>query len=110
MSEAKQEETKKEYTDYENRSVVYVLELEDNYWYVGRSKHLQRRLERHQNGLGNSASWIFHHKVVGLNKIYELNDEKGNSVDMDPFMEDAITFRLMKEHGVDIVREEITVA
>jgi len=93
-----------DYLRYEGKSVVYSLELEDGYYYVGRSKHLSNRLNKHKNGNGISASWLYHHPFVRVEKIYELRDENGEFIPADTFLEDAITFKMMKENGLEKVR------
>ena len=81
----------------EGKSVCYVLELKDGFRYIGRTSHIQSRLEKHKKG--NSCFWLVKHPFVKLEKIYELVDS-----DMDIFLEDAITYKYMKLYSVDMVR------
>ena len=82
-------EKMEDYAKYEGKSIVYVLELKDDCWYVGRTKQFQQRLEQHKNSKGTSCFWLAKHSFIKLEKIYELVDE-----DMDIFMEDAITINI----------------
>jgi hypothetical protein len=48
-------------------SLVYVLELEDDCWYVGKTHHLNVRLAQHWNGSG--AKWTKLHKPLKLSRV-----------------------------------------
>lgn len=73
--------------------LYYVLLLEDGYYYVGVTDHLNRRLTEHKNGQG--ASWTKLHKYVKLLEVGEATSE---------FEEDLQVKKYMKEYGFDRVR------
>ena len=47
--------------------ITYVLELENNKWYVGASLSLNVRLAHHFNGSG--AKWTQLHKPIRVNRV-----------------------------------------
>lgn len=71
---------------------VYVLELENGCWYVGRSSHLTHRLKQHKAGLG--ASWTKTHPMIRVALI--LQDLPG--------LERAITSEMQTLFGLEKVR------
>lgn len=74
-------------------STVYVLELRNNKYYVGRTSNLTKRLAYHQNG--NGSAWTKKHGLVKLMQ----------SIDVDsPFYEDMIVKTMMQKHGIENVR------
>ena len=72
---------------------IYILELEDSKYYVGRTNDVQRRIEEHIKGIG--SMWTKKHKVLKLLKVIE----NCNSFDEDKYVK-----MLMKEHGIANVR------
>ncbi|VBB17722.1 hypothetical protein YASMINEVIRUS_185 [Yasminevirus sp. GU-2018] len=79
-------------TEPKNR--IYVLELEHNKYYVGRTKSLLTRLADHMAGTGKGSLWTQKYKPVELLDIFPDRE----------FEEDRVTLKLMKEKGVDNVR------
>ena len=73
--------------------VVYVLKLKNDNFYVGQTVNLERRLKEHILGFG--SEWTKKHGNVSLFQTYE-ND--------DPFYEDMIVKKMMKQHGIHKVR------
>ena len=74
---------------------LYVLELENDKFYVGRTGNLQMRLQNHKFGMG--AKWTKKYPVIEI--IYQsvlLND-----YDED---EDNLTFYCMRRSGIENVR------
>src|SRR5947208_15329280 len=72
---------------------IYVLELADGKYYVGKSQDPNIRINEHiQN---NGSSWTQKHKPIRTLNIYEMKDE---------FDEDKYTLKLMKEKGIMNVR------
>lgn len=72
---------------------LYVLELEDDKWYVGKSSDVARRFEQHKQGRG--AAWTKEYKpirIVETRPITSVHDETNATKD------------LMKKYGVDNVR------
>lgn len=74
-------------------SYVYVLELEDDCFYVGKSKDVEKRFSQHLSGEG--AAWTALHKPL---KISEVKEHKGI------FDEDNKVKVLMMVYGIDKVR------
>jgi hypothetical protein len=73
--------------------VIYVLLLEDNKYYVGKTNNLDFRLEKHFN---NSASaWTTKYKPI---KIIETIKN------CDDFDEDKYTLKYMSQYGIHNVR------
>ena len=64
----------------DNASVIYTLRLE------------------------HSCFWIEKHYFVEVEEIFQLKNGKGEQVEMDEFMGDAITLKLMRQHGIEHVR------
>ena len=58
--------------------LVYVLELEDNCYYVGVSSNLNVRLGQHLEG--NGAIWTKLHKVIGIKEVRFGNRQTEDSV------------------------------
>ena len=82
---------------YEGKSVVYVLELADGYFYIGRTKSLNNRLQKHKKG--NSVFFVGRHPMVKLEKVFAYENE-----DCDIFDEEAIFYRYAKMYGIDKCR------
>ena len=95
LGEVKDETTG--FEKYENKYVVYVLELEDGCYYIGRSKHLQSRLKKHKNG--NSVYFVGRHKMLRLEKVFAYENEE-----CDLFDEEAVFFKYCKMYGIDKCR------
>ena len=74
-------------------SVVYILRLQSNKFYVGTSGNLPRRLRDHFHNRG--SVWTKKYKPVEVMDIIEKRDL---------FTEDNTTKTLMFEHGLDHVR------
>ena len=72
---------------------VYILKLEDNKYYVGKTKTLKRRLQQHFNG--NGSIWTQKYKPIELDDVYNNCGE---------FDEEKYTFHYMKKYGIDNVR------
>ncbi len=72
---------------------VYVLELLDNCYYVGRSDCVEKRLMKHLQGKG--CAWTKLHKPCGLIKVIE---------GVSHFEEDKQVKELMNTYGIDKVR------
>lgn len=73
---------------------VYVLQLENNKYYVGKSNDKEKRIQRHING--NGCSW-----TKKYNPISELEPL---TKPQQSFWELWETLELMKKYGVDNVR------
>jgi predicted GIY-YIG superfamily endonuclease len=74
-------------------TTIYVLELESNKYYVGKSKELEIRLENHFNN--NGFSWTQKYKPIKILEIFK---------DCDDFDEDKYTLKYMSKYGINNVR------
>ena len=72
---------------------IYVLLLEDNRYYIGKSAVIDLRLEQHFNDCG--SSWTKKYKPI---KVIEVVPNS------DTFDEDKYTLKYMSKYGVDMVR------
>lgn len=72
---------------------LYILQLQNGKYYVGKTTDIDRRYEEHKSGRG--SSWTSKHKPV---KILEVRPVK------DAHDENNTTKDLMKKYGVDNVR------
>lgn len=74
-------------------SHIYILALEHDCFYVGRSKNVKMRIQAHFQGEG--SSWTQMHPVVNVVRIMpsQCNEE-----------EDMWTKRLMRQHSIEQVR------
>lgn len=78
----------------ENKELtIYVLELKNDKYYIGKSTNINRRMKQHFKGKG--SSWTRLYKPV---KIYELRKN------CDDFDEEKITLQYMKKFGINNVR------
>ena len=72
---------------------IYVLELQGNKYYVGKTNHTFQRFNQHKSGSG--AKWTQKHKVKDLFAFHK---------DMKDTDENKITIQMMKRYGVRNVR------
>lgn len=72
---------------------IYVLELQGNKYYVGKTNHTFQRFNQHKSGSG--AKWTQKHKVKDLFAFHK---------DMKDSDENKITIQMMKKYGVRNVR------
>ncbi len=75
-------------------TVIYVLKLEHDKWYIGKTDDYDRRITEHLSGSG--CQW------TKLHKLKDISDAK--IVSVDPFDEDKFTIKLMAEKGINNVR------
>jgi predicted GIY-YIG superfamily endonuclease len=87
-------ELKEPYID-KNKQYIYVLALEGNKFYVGRSKDPSIRIGDHMDGVGKGARWTEIYKPIHIIEVCEMHDD---------FDEDHKTLKLMREHGIESVR------
>lgn len=74
-------------------SQLYVLQLEDDKWYVGKTDDINKRFEQHKSGKG--SAWTKEYKPVKIAEtrtITSVHDETN------------VTKDLMKKYGIDNVR------
>jgi len=72
---------------------IYVLELEDNKYYIGKTSNLSLRLDQHFNSSG--SEYTKKYKPI---RLYELIP------DCDDYDEDKYTLKYIKKFGIDNVR------
>lgn len=72
---------------------IYILELVDNKYYIGKSKIPDIRLNKHFKNAG--SCWTRKHPPISVLEVFEETD----SLD-----EDFCTIRYMKKYGIDNVR------
>ena len=60
-------------------SLVYVLELEDDCWYIGRTFHLNMRWAQHKNGTG--AKWTRLHPPIRIARVSMTETEQKVALD-----------------------------
>jgi hypothetical protein len=74
---------------------IYIIELEEDKWYVGKTTNIIKRIKEHKSGIGSSWTTKFKPKDNGIiNKF----------VSTTLFDEDNKTIELMAKYGIDNVR------
>lgn len=73
--------------------IVYVLELEDNCWYVGYTHNLNSRISQHMSG--NGSRWTQLHKYKKIKKVVYPGSK---------LIERELTLKYMKKYGWENVR------
>jgi len=72
---------------------LYVLQLEKNKFYIGKTENVNKRVADHVLGLG--SEWTRRYRVFNLINYFPLND---------PFDEDKYVKKYMNMYGIDNVR------
>jgi len=72
---------------------LYVLKLEKNKWYIGKSANVERRYEQHLKGEG--ARWTYLHRPIEIILKRPLKDDKD---------EDNTTQEYIRKYGSENVR------
>lgn len=83
--------------------IIYVLKLENNKYYVGKSKNeylLTKRIQYHKSGFGSAYIKLYKPVKNCLIKHYEIDE----SYNLSEFSEDNEVKLCMKEFGIDNVR------
>ena len=76
-----------------NMDTLYILECEDNKWYVGKSADVQRRFKQHTEGKG--SEWTREYAPIRIAETRTMTSQ---------FDETNVTKELMKKYGVENVR------
>jgi predicted GIY-YIG superfamily endonuclease len=72
---------------------LYVLQLENNKWYVGKTNDVVTRFKQHQDGKGSAWTKLYKPlRIVGVRPLKDAHDETNTTKD------------LMKTYGIDNVR------
>jgi predicted GIY-YIG superfamily endonuclease len=79
--------------NWHQTTTIYVLRLEDRYFYVGKTNDVNQRYAQHCSG--NGCEWTKLHKPVCIERIIE---------NASPYDEDKITKEYMDLYGIDQVR------
>lgn len=74
-------------------TIIYVLKLENDKYYVGKTQNIEKRMDDHFNG--NGSVWTKKYKPIS---IIEKFKEKSQ------FDEDNVTKTYMQRHGIENVR------
>jgi predicted GIY-YIG superfamily endonuclease len=75
------------------QSILYVLQLEDDKWYVGKTDDIAKRFEQHKTGKGSAWTKLYKPiKIEKLQPITSIHDETN------------VTKDFMKKYGTDNVR------
>jgi len=72
---------------------IYILELEQNKYYIGKTYNINQRINEHLDGKG--AEWTKLYKFKNVYEVYE---------NCDPYDEDKYTIKMMAKFGIDNVR------
>ena len=72
---------------------IYVLELENNKYYIGRTNNPEIRID--QQFQNDGSSWCKQHKPISILELKE---------NCDNFDEDKITLQYMNQKGIENVR------
>lgn len=75
-------------------NTVYILELEESKYYVGKTTNLERRIDEHFSGI-KSSEWTKKYKPINVLKVIH---------DCDRFDEDKFTLKYMSIYGILNVR------
>lgn len=74
-------------------NTLYVLQLEDNKWYIGKSSDVAKRFEQHKKGSG--SAWTKEYMPIRIAETRAMT----SSLD-----ETTVTKEYMKKYGIDNVR------
>jgi len=72
---------------------LYILECEDNKWYVGKSADVAKRFKQHTGGKG--SEWTREYAPIRIAETRPITS---------PYDETNVTKELMKKYGIDNVR------
>ena len=72
---------------------IYILKLQDERYYVGKSENPMKRYQEHMNGSG--SAWTRKYKPIGIEKVIEK---------ASPFDEDKYVKIYMSRYGIEKVR------
>jgi hypothetical protein len=72
---------------------IYVLQLQNNKYYIGKTNNPSFRLEQHMNS--NGSIWTKKHKPINVVEIIS---------NCDDYDEDKYTLKYMEKYGIDNVR------
>jgi predicted GIY-YIG superfamily endonuclease len=76
-----------------SKTNIYILQLKDGKYYIGKSDNVMKRYEEHLQGKG--SKWTTMYKPISVVKVIE---------NASPFEEDKITKEYMAKYGISNVR------
>ena len=79
-------------------TTIYILKLENNKYYIGKTDNLEKRIQEHING--TACSWTKKYKYITVENII---------LDASIFDEDKYTIEYMDKYGINNVRGGIYV-
>ena len=79
----------------DNHEYIYVLRLNNNKYYIGKTNHILSRLNDHFTCSEKSSEWVKKHGVIKLVEICEV---------INQFQEDTKTLEYMNKYSIDNVR------
>jgi hypothetical protein len=77
---------------------IYILKLEHNKWYIGKTDNIEKRFEEHLQG--NGSQWTKKYKPISIEKSFN---------NTSPYDEDKYTIEYMGIYGINNVRGGIYV-
>jgi hypothetical protein len=72
---------------------IYILQLEDNNYYIGYTEDIKKKIQSHIDGTG--ASFTKLHKPISIIKVYE---------NVSPLKVDKYIIKYMQKYGINNVR------
>ena len=72
---------------------IYILRLEDNKYYVGKTNNIKKRIKQHKESYG--SSWTKKYKFIEMIDVIETNEH---------FLEDMYVKKYMNRYGINNVR------
>jgi cellular nucleic acid-binding protein len=91
--------THKKIIQSSNNTNIYILKLENNKYYVGKSNDLEIRAKAHLNG--TASTWTKKYKPISVEQVIS---------NASPYDEDKYTIEYMGKYGIDNVRGGIYVS
>ena len=86
-------------SDYFKKPItLYVLKLEDECWYIGMTRNIDKRYKAHKKG---KTYWTKEHKPI---EVHETRDTELNSDSAASKLEDELTLEYARKFGMDKVR------
>lgn len=87
--------------------IIYVLKLQNNKYYVGKTDNFQKRIQQHFSGIGGSY-WTKLYKPIEVIRKFEINNTSlllsSNKKIFGGLEEDKIVKEMMCLYGIDNVR------
>lgn len=83
---------------YDRPILLYVLKLEDDCWYIGMSRNVDRRYKAHLKG---KTLWTGLHKPIEIHEVRETGVSSDSEAGQ---MEDQLTIEYARQYGTDKVR------